>query len=85
MGHHLKSIHNPYFRNRLDQQYDQTAPNPVWVSDITYVKVGERYYFVCVILDLFSRLVLSYGISDTIDTTMVVQTFLSAFSKRNRP
>ena len=30
-------------------------------------------------------MVLSYGISDTIDTTMVVKTFLSAFSKRNRP
>ena len=82
---HKKPIPNPYFRNRLDQQYDQTAPNLVWVSDITYVKVGEKYYYVCVVLDLFSRMVLSYGISDTIDTTMVVKTFLSAFSKRNRP
>ncbi len=66
---HLKPIPNPYFRNRLNQQYDQSAPNLVWVSDITYVKVGETYYYVCVIFDLFSRMVLSYGISDTIDTT----------------
>ena len=57
---HKKPIPNPYFRNRLDQQYDQTAPNLVWVSDITYVKVGEKYYYVCVVLDLFSRMVLSY-------------------------
>lgn len=82
---HLKPIPNPYFKNRLNRRFDQSAPNLVWVSDITYVKVGEQYYYVCVILDLFSRMVLAYGISDTIDTTLVMYTFLPAYTKRNCP
>ena len=57
------------------RQFEQTAPNLVWVSDITFVKVGKQYYFVCVVLDLFSRMVLSYGVSDSIDTTLVMKTF----------
>ena len=82
---HLKPIPNPHYRNHLNRQFDQTAPNLVWVSDVTYVKVGAQYYFVCVVLDLFSRRVLAYGISDTNDTTLVMETFLSAYSSRNCP
>lgn len=82
---HLKPIPNPYFKNRLNRQFDQAAPNLVWVSDITYVKVSEQYYYICVILDLFSRMVLAYGISDRIDTTLIMSTFLSAYAKRNSP
>ena len=52
------------------------------MSDITYVKVGEQYYYVCVILDLFSRRVLSYRISDTIDTSLSLSTFEDAFHFR---
>ena len=52
------------------------------MSDITYVKVGEQYYYVCVILDLFSRRVLSYRISDTTDTSLSLSTFEDAFHFR---
>ena len=37
--------------------------------------------FVCVIIDLFSRKILSYGISDTIDTVLTMNTFDEALSK----
>ena len=38
--------------------------------------------FVCVIIDLFSRKILSYGISDTIDTVLTMNTFDEAFEER---
>ena len=61
LAEHKKSVPRYYFKNYLNQEFEQDAPNKVWVSDITYVKVGEQYYYICVILDLFSRMALSYG------------------------
>lgn len=79
---HQKPLPRAYFKNLLTRQFDQAEPNLVWVSDITYVKVGEQYHYVCVILDLFSRRVLSYRISDTIDTSLSLSTFEDAFHFR---
>lgn len=55
------------------------------MSDITCVKIDVQYYYICVILDLFSRKIISYGISDIIDTTLALKTFEAAFKKRNEP
>lgn len=49
-----------YYSNKLKQQFLLETPNMVWVSDITYVKVAGGTYYLCVILDLYSRKVISY-------------------------
>jgi len=54
------------------------------VSDIPYVKVQEQYMFVCVAIDLFSTKALSYGISDTIDAILTMNTFDETFKERGR-
>ena len=82
---HQKPLPRAYFRNYLSRQFDQPKPNLVWVSDITYVKVGKQYYYICVILDLFSRRVLAYHISDTINTVLCLMTFDDAFQQRQQP
>ena len=41
-----------YYRNRLKQNFIQTEPNKVWVSDITYLYVNYVTYYLCVIIDL---------------------------------
>lgn len=82
---HQKPLPRSYFKNLLSRQFDQPEPNLIWVSDITYVKVGDQYYYICVILDLFSRRLLSYRISDTIDTSLSLSTFDAAFQQRCRP
>ncbi len=40
--------------------------------------------FICVIIDLFSRRVISYGVSDNIDAVLVMTTFHDAYYKRNK-
>ena len=74
-----------YRRNRLQRNFTQDAPNKFWVSDITYARVRDEFYAVCAVIDLFSRKVLSFGISPEMDTDLVKKTFLQAFEYRNHP
>lgn len=46
---------NPVAPNRLSQQCSVSAPNQVWVADITYVATGEGWVYVALVMDLFSR------------------------------
>ena len=83
----FNSTHRKYKfrRNRLQRNFTQDAPNKFWVSDITYARVGDEFYAVCAVIDLFSRKVLSFGISPEMDTSLVKKTFLQAFESRNHP
>ncbi len=45
----------PRKTNLLKQQFNVSAPNQVWCSDVTYFKLNKTTYYICVILDLFSR------------------------------
>jgi putative transposase len=74
-----------YYSNKLKQQFSQDAPNMVWVSDITYVKVADGTYYLCVVIDLFSRKVISYSISENQETDFVILAFKEAFLNRGRP
>ena len=41
------------YKNHLNQEFDVSRPNEVWVSDVTYFKYGKSAYYICVIIDLF--------------------------------
>lgn len=71
--------------NHLQQQFSQDSPNLVWVSDITYLKAGGKWYYLCVVIDLFSRKVLSWHLSGKADVTLVMTTFQKAYESRNTP
>ena len=53
---HKKAIPRLYLKNYLYRNFDQPAPNLVWITDITYVKVAESFCYICVYIDLFSRM-----------------------------
>ncbi|MBE6380723.1 MAG: IS3 family transposase [Lentisphaerae bacterium] len=74
-----------YRRNRVQQNFNQTAPNLLWVSDVTYARINQDFYAICVVIDVFSRKVLSYRISDKNDTALVLTAFKTAFTVRNNP
>lgn len=72
-------------QNVLKQAFNQSAPNLVWCSDITYLPVQNRFFYLCVIIDLFSRKVIAYRLSNKADANLVIDTFLQAYSKRGYP
>lgn len=74
-----------YYPNKLKRNFLTDAPNKVWVSDITYARVGHDFMYLCVVIDLYSRKVVSYSISKYIDTALVKQAFLDAFQSRAQP
>ena len=70
------------FHNLLNRKFNPDAPNHVWGSDITYLKVGSKWYYLCVIIDLFSRKVISWLLSDHPDSKLVIDTFKKACRSR---
>lgn len=70
------------YKNHLNQEFDTCKPNEVWVSDVTYFKYGENAYYICVIIDLFSRMVVGYKIGKTNSTQLVKSTFQIAYKAR---
>lgn len=42
-------------KNELNRQFEQSEEKRVVVSDLTYVKVQNRWYYICVFVDLFNR------------------------------
>lgn len=71
--------------NHLRRQFSQDAPNLVWVSDITYLKAGGKWYYLCIVIDLFSRKVISWHLSGKADVCLVMTTFQKAYQRRNMP
>ena len=72
-------------RNVVKRSFTTEAPNQVWVSDITQFMVKGIYYYICVIIDLYSRKVVSHKISTCASTHLVTSTFKKAYCERNKP
>ncbi len=69
-------------KNYVNQQFDTHAPNEVWVSDVTYFKFNEKAYYICVVIDLFSRKVISYKVGKKNSTQLVTSTLKMAYENR---
>ena len=77
------SSHNlPVAKNLLNRQFKVDNPNRVWVSDITYIWTTEGWLYLAVILDLFSRQVVGWAMSDRITQDIVINSFLQAVWRR---
>lgn len=69
-------------RNIVQQQFTAVAPNKVWVSDVTYFNYNNTAYYLCVIIDLYSRKVVAHRISKKNSTALVTKTFRVAYAAR---
>lgn len=71
--------------NHLKREFNQTEPNKYWVGDVTELRVGSAKFYLCVILDLFSRKVIAYRLASQNNSSLVINTFKDAYENRNRP
>lgn len=71
------------YKNYINQEFHTNAPNQVWVSDVTYFKCNNKQYYICAIIDLYARKVISYKIRKINSTQLVKTTFKVAYEERN--
>jgi len=75
----------PIAPNRLAEAPKPTAPNQIWVGDITYIKVGEYWLYLAAILDLYSRKIVGWAMSERIDTPLILNALSMALLHRQPP
>lgn len=76
---------NIFRNNLLKKQFFQDKPNKVWVSDFTEIKINRAKFYLCVILDLFSRKVVAYRLSIRLNSNLALLTFKDAYQNRGEP
>lgn len=75
----------PIAPNRLAEAPAATAPNQIWAADITYIDTQEGWLYLAGILDLYSRKIVGWAMSDRIDTPLVLQALDMALLHRGCP
>ena len=68
--------------NELAQDFMATAPNRKWVTDITYLATSEGWVYLAVVLDLFSRKVVGWALSNSLATELVSEALRQAVETR---
>jgi putative transposase len=72
----------PVAPNLLDRKFNVSSPNKSWVTDITYIKIGRRWHYLTVFIDLFSRIVVGWDLSNSLERHSVLKAFQKAVSHR---
>lgn len=72
----------PVAPNILQRQFSAPAPNRVWTGDITYIETAQGWLYLAVVLDLFSRRIVGWSMSDRMTDDLVVTAFSNAVAKR---
>jgi len=77
------SKHNePVAPNILNRQFSVSTPNKVWVSDITYLKVGRKWHYLTVFIDLYSRIVVGWNLSESLGRYSTMHAMNKALMRR---
>jgi len=80
------SKHNlPVAENLLDRNFVASRPNEKWVSDITYLWTDEGWLYLAVMIDLYSRSVVGWSMSERMTTPLVSDTLTMALWRRKMP
>ena len=76
---------NPISPNLLERNFQASAPDRIWCSDITYIWTAAGWVYLCQVKDLFSRKIVGWKVSYSLKTDFVLDTLYSAVQRRNPP
>jgi len=75
----------PVAPNLLEQDFSATGPNQKWVGDITYLMTSEGWLYLAVIIDLYSRAVIGWSMSNRMTADLVCSALNMALFRRGFP
>ncbi len=72
---HTAKCNEDKIENIVDRKFDEQPYLNVVVSDLTYVRVGHRWHYICVLVDLFNREIIGYSSGPNKDAALVKKAF----------
>lgn len=73
---------HPVAPNVLNREFTAEEPNTKWVTDITYIPTTQGWLYLAVLLDLYSRAVVGWSMSDCCDEALAENALNMAISRR---
>ena len=75
----------PVAPNLIRRNFEAAAPNQVWVGDVTFLSTSEGWLYLAVLIDLFSRRIVGWAMSDKNDEALTTAALQMAVDQRNPP
>lgn len=72
----------PEVPDLVQRQFKADRPNQIWVTDITYIRTGQGWLYLAVILDLFARRVVGWAMSPSLSQELTIEALKMAFWRR---
>lgn len=68
--------------NLLNQNFNPLGPNQVWAGDVTYLKTGEGWMYLAIVMDLYSRRIVGWYIDKRMTTDLISKALIKAYNLR---
>jgi transposase InsO family protein len=75
----------PTAPNRLDRCFERSRANEAWVSDITFIATAEGWLYLATEMDLYSRRIVGWALSDRLTTELIAGALRMALQRRRPP
>lgn len=75
----------PDIPNHLNREFDVEQPNQVWCGDITYIWTEGHWIYLAVVIDLCTRRVVGWSLSEKPDANLAVAALIMAYQLRGQP
>ena len=80
------SKHNlPVAPNLVGQNFAATAPNQIWLTDITYIRTGEGWLYLAAHKDIFNGEIVGYALDKRMTTSLVMKSLFRAVARKRPP
>ena len=79
----INSDFSDVLKNIFNEQFNPALPDAVWCSDITYIWTFEGFVYLTSIMDLYSRKIIAWVLSDTLEAKWVIEAVKRAKKARN--
>ena len=71
--------------NLLNMNFNPVSANEVWAGDVTYLKTGEGWMYLAVVMDLYSRRIIGWHIDKRMTTDLISKALMKAYNLRRPP
>lgn len=71
--------------NLLNQNFNPVAANQVWAGDVTYLRTGEGWMHLAIVMDLYSKRIVGWHIDKRMTTDLVSKAMIKSYSLRQPP